>query len=73
MVDGGWWWWGADVGVCVCNVIIISNPTAFKVDLVVLSLGEHSQKKMSQIVGKVHNFLDPHPQDYLDYFEFGKK
>ena len=30
---------------------------------------------MSQIVEKVHNFLDPppRPQDDLDYFEFGKK
>ena len=22
--------------------------------------------------GKVHNFLDPHPKDNLDFFEFGK-
>ena len=28
---------------------------------------------MSQIVEKVHNFLDPPPQDNLDFFEFGKK
>ena len=28
---------------------------------------------MSQIVEKVHNFLDPSPQDNLDLFEFGKK
>ena len=27
---------------------------------------------MSQIVGDVHNFLDPPPQDNGDYFEFGK-
>ena len=28
---------------------------------------------MSQIVEKVHNFLDPPAQDNLDYFEFGKQ
>ena len=28
---------------------------------------------MSQILEKVHNFLDPPPQDDVDYFEFGKK
>ena len=28
---------------------------------------------MSQNLGKVHNFLDPPPQDNVDYFEFGKK
>ena len=27
---------------------------------------------MSQIVEKVHNFLDPPPWDNVDYFEFGK-
>ena len=27
---------------------------------------------MSQKVEKVHNFLDPLPQDVLDFFEFGK-
>ena len=34
---------------------------------------EPSKQKMSQIVEKVHNFLDPRPQDNLDYFEFGGK
>ena len=28
---------------------------------------------MSHIVEKVHNFIDPPPQDNLDFFEFGKK
>ena len=36
-------------------------------------LGEPSKHEMSQIVEKVHNFLDPPPQDNVDYFEFGKK
>ena len=37
-------------------------------------IGGAIKKKMSQIVEKVHNFLDPPtPQDNLDYFEFGKK
>ena len=32
------------------------------------------KKKMFQIVGKVHNFLDPPPPyDHLDFFEFEKK
>ena len=37
------------------------------------NLGEPSKLKMSQIVEKVHNFLDPPPLGNLDYFEFGKK
>ena len=38
-----------------------------------IELGEPSKQKMSQIVEKVPNFLDPLPKDNLDYFEFGKK
>ena len=38
------------------------------------NLEEPSKQKMSQIVEKGHNFLDPpYPQDNLDFFEFGKK
>ena len=37
------------------------------------ALGKHSKKKKSQIMEKVHNFLDPPlPQEVLDFFEFGK-
>ena len=32
-----------------------------KAEVSIVKLGEHSQKKMSQIVEKVHNFLDPPP------------
>ena len=36
------------------------------------SKGSHL-KKMSQIVEKIHNFLDPPPSRIIYYFEFGKK
>ena len=36
-------------------------------------LGEPSKLKMSQNLGKVHNFLDPPPSGNVDYFEFEKK
>ena len=50
-----------------------SRPGIIKKKIIRLDLGEPSKLKMSQIGERVHNFLDPPPQDNLDYFEFGKK
>ena len=60
-----------DLNCAVESSIVCEDISSEVVFRGLCPLGEHAQKKMSQIVEKVHNFLDP--QDDLNFFEFGKK